>query len=396
MAGQIGVAVIGAGMAGRAHLRGTARLRRCSTHRCRPLRYVAVVDANEAVAKDAAAALRLRARRHRLARAARRRRRPGGQRRRRQPPAPRDRRGACSPPGKHVLCEKPLARQPRRRARHDRGGRGPPRAGHRHRLRLPSPAGGRRHPRPAPAASSARCRTSTGATGATTPAAPRRPMAWRYKGGPGTGALPTSAATSSTSRSSSAVRCSSVSGATFTTKVTERAVPHRHHLRPRQGRAQRRLRAGRERRRRRPSPRSFASGAIGTFSVSRIATGHANSLGFEVLAERRRRALGHGPPRRVLGRPPAARRRARRLQPGARRAGAPLRQGRAADGLPRCLVRRRRPVRLPGPGLHRAGGRHRGGYHRWPPSTDGVRDLTVVDAVIRSAAAGGSSVDVVH
>ena len=33
---------------------------------------------------------------------------------------------------------------------------------------------------------------------------PQTPMAWRYKGGPGTGAWPTSAATSSTSPSSSA------------------------------------------------------------------------------------------------------------------------------------------------------------------------------------------------
>ena len=72
----------------------------------------------------------------------------------------------------------------------------------------------------------------------------------------------------------------------------------------------------------------FASGAVGTFSISRVAPGHANSLGLRPHGRARRREVGHGPARGVLGHPPAARRRPRRLQPGARRAGPPLRQGR--------------------------------------------------------------------
>ena len=55
MAGQIGVAVIGAGMAGRAHLAGYRSAPTLFDPPLPPLRYVAAVDANEAVAKDAAA-----------------------------------------------------------------------------------------------------------------------------------------------------------------------------------------------------------------------------------------------------------------------------------------------------------------------------------------------------
>ncbi|MEP6650931.1 MAG: Gfo/Idh/MocA family oxidoreductase, partial [Lapillicoccus sp.] len=54
MADHIGVAVIGAGMAGRAHLAGYRTAPTLFDPPLPPLRYVAAVDANEAVAKDAA------------------------------------------------------------------------------------------------------------------------------------------------------------------------------------------------------------------------------------------------------------------------------------------------------------------------------------------------------
>jgi hypothetical protein len=49
----------------------------------------------------------------------------------------------------------------------------------------------------------------------------------------------------------------------------------------------------------------FASGAIGTFSVSRIATGHANCSA-RGAGPTRVGSLGDGPARGALGDPPAA------------------------------------------------------------------------------------------
>src|SRR5690349_16944573 len=54
MSGQIGVAVVGAGMAGRAHLAGYRAAPTLFDPPLPRVRYIAAVDANEAVAKDAA------------------------------------------------------------------------------------------------------------------------------------------------------------------------------------------------------------------------------------------------------------------------------------------------------------------------------------------------------
>ena len=92
---SIGVAVIGAGMAGRAHCAGYRSAPTLFDPPLPPIHYAAVIDANEAVADDAAE--RYGYERHGtdwrelldaddVA---------GRQRRRRQPPAPRDRRGAA-------------------------------------------------------------------------------------------------------------------------------------------------------------------------------------------------------------------------------------------------------------------------------------------------------------
>ena len=283
MAGQIGVAVIGAGMAGRAHLAGYRSAPTLFDPPLPPLRYVAAVDANEAVAKDAAA-------RYGYERAstdwhellddddvqvvsvvvANQLHRPVVE--------------ALLAAGKHVLCEKPLAP-----SLDDARAMIAAAAAHPEQV---TGTGFVYRRQPGVAAIRDLLQQELGdvshfdgrywcdyARSAETP------MAWRYKGGPGTGALSDIGSHLIDMAEFLCGPLSSVSGATFTTKVTERAVP----IGTTYGHAKAQLSDVYE-----PVENddvaafnaSFASGAIGTFSVSRIATGHANSLGFEVLAER--------------------------------------------------------------------------------------------------------------
>ena len=152
--------------------------------------------------------------------------------------------------GKHVLCEKPLARLARRRRGDGGRRRSRTRPGHRRRLHLPPLAGRRRHPRNWSRRRSASLCTSTATTGATTRstrradhlALPRRPRHRRA----GRRRQPPDRPGGVRLR---ADRLRS-SGAAFATLITERPVPLGHHLRARQGASQRRTRAGGERGRR--------------------------------------------------------------------------------------------------------------------------------------------------
>jgi predicted dehydrogenase len=112
---------------------------------------------------------------------------------------------------------------------------------------------------------------------------PGNPMSWRYKGGPGTGAL---ADIGSHMIDLGEYLCgpiANVSGAVFQTFTKERPVP----LGATVGHAAGAVGDTKERVENEDIATftaTFASGAVGTFSISRVAHGLPNGLGFEVFA----------------------------------------------------------------------------------------------------------------
>jgi predicted dehydrogenase len=387
---RIGVAVIGAGMAGRAHCAGYRTAPTLFDPPLPPIRYAAVVDADESVAKDAAA-------------------RYGYER------ASTDWRSlledenvqvvsvvvanhlhkpiveALLQAGKHVLCEKPLASN-------ITDAKAMVAASQAH----PALAAGtafvyRRQPAVAAIRDLLRAELGevshfNGRYWCDYARSAQTPMAWRYKGGPGTGAL---ADIGSHLLDLAEFVCgplTSVSGAAFATKVTSRAVP----VGTTYGHAKAELSDVWE-----PVTNEdvatftghFANGAVGTFSASRIAPGHANSMAFEVLAE-------HGAAQWDMDRP-AEFSVIRRLQ------------GDGFDGYNQVLAGPAHPYIKGGlpmdfPGVSYGVGDLFGyqarafleqvaGIQGLPPVAtfeEGLRDLTIIDAVTRSAASGGAAVDV--
>jgi predicted dehydrogenase len=114
---------------------------------------------------------------------------------------------------------------------------------------------------------------------------PRAPMSWRYKGGPGSGALSDIGSHLIDLAEFVCGPIRSIRGAALPTVIGERALP----LGAAVGHAAAELSDKTE-----PVENedlvsftaSFASGATGTLSASRVAYGLANSLGFEVFTER--------------------------------------------------------------------------------------------------------------
>jgi predicted dehydrogenase len=114
---------------------------------------------------------------------------------------------------------------------------------------------------------------------------PQAPISWRYRGGPGTGALADIGSHMVDLGEYLYGPIASVSGAVFQTFITERPVP----LGATVGHA-----AGAVGEETGPVENediatftaTFRSGAVGTFSISRISHGLPNGLGFEVFAER--------------------------------------------------------------------------------------------------------------
>jgi predicted dehydrogenase len=114
---------------------------------------------------------------------------------------------------------------------------------------------------------------------------PTNPISWRYRGGPGTGALADIGSHMIDIGEYLCGAIASVSGAVFRTFTQERPVP----LGATVGHAAAEIGDRME-----PVENediatftaTFASGAVGTFSVSRVHHGLPNGLGFEVFAER--------------------------------------------------------------------------------------------------------------
>ncbi|MER7072757.1 Gfo/Idh/MocA family oxidoreductase [Terrabacter sp. NPDC000476] len=385
----IGVAVVGAGMAGRAHCAGYRTAPTLFDPPLPPVRHVAVIDANEDVAKDAAG--RYGYERH-------------GTDWRELLDADdvqvvsvvvanhlhREIVEALLAAGKHVLCEKPLAASLE-------DARAMVAAAEAH-PELVSGVGFVYRRQPAVAAirdlvvgELGEVSHFNGRYWCDYARSAETPMAWRYKGGPGTGALADIGSHLIDLAEFVCGPMTSVSGGAFTTKVTERAVP----LGTTYGHAKAELSDVRE-----PVENDdvatftahFASGAVGTFSISRIAPGHANSLAFDLMAE-------HGAAKWDMDRPAEF---------------SVIRQLRddGLDGYNQVLagpahpyVKGGLPMDFPGCSygvgdlfgyqarafLEQVAGIE-GGLPKVAAFDDGVRDLTVIDAVARSAAADGARV----
>ena len=386
----IGVAVVGAGMAGRAHCAGYRTAPTLFDPPLPPITYAAVVDTDEGVAKDAAA-------RYGYDRAdtdwrslldddtvqvvsvvvANHLHRPIVE--------------ALLEAGKHVLCEKPLAASLA-------DAEAMIAAAHAHPGQVTGTGFVYRR-QPAVAAIRDLLGNELGEIShfngrywCDYARSTRTPMAWRYKGGPGTGAL---ADIGSHLIDLAEFVCGSlvrISGAAFSTKITQRAVP----VGTTYGHAEAELSDVWE-----PVENDdvatftghFASGAVGTFSASRIAAGHANSLAFDVLAE-------NGGAKWDMDRP-------------AEFSVIHQLRGDGLDGYNQVLagpahpyVKGGLPMDFPGVSFGvgdlfgyqaRAFLEQVAGIQGLPPVAtfeDGLRDLTIIDAVRRSAAADGAAVDV--
>ncbi len=112
-------------------------------------------------------------------------------------------------------------------------------------------------------------------------ASPSGPMSWRYRGGPGSGALADIGSHIVDLAEFLAGPISAVSGAVLTTAIAERALPAGNAV----GHAAAELSDVTEKVDNEDVvtfTARFASGAAGTFTASRITWGHPNALGFEL------------------------------------------------------------------------------------------------------------------
>ena len=283
MSRDIGVAVIGAGMAGRAHAHGYRSAGTVFSAGLPPVRLVSVADINEELAADTA-------------------RRYGFERSDTSWQAivkaddidvvsvvvanhlHREIVEELAAAGKHVLCEKPLA---------------PTSTDAQAMLDAVEAAGVVARVgftfRRTPGIAAARQQIESGALGRPLyvnaqywtdyGSDPQAPMSWRYRGGPGSGALADLGSHLADTAEFLLGPVESVTGAALTTVIGERPLPLGHVV----GHAHVEVSDRRE-----PVENDdwasfsvrFANGATGDLSVSRIADGHPNTLKFEVFCER--------------------------------------------------------------------------------------------------------------
>jgi predicted dehydrogenase len=390
---SIGVAVIGAGMAGRAHCAGYRTAPTLFDPPLPPIRYVAVVDANAAVARDAAT-------RYGYEKAltdwreildddsihvvsivvANELHRPIAE--------------ALLAAGKPVLSEKPLA------AGLD-DARAMVEAAQAHPDLVTGCAFVYRR-QPAVAAIKDLLDSELGQVShfngrywCDYARSSQTPMSWRYKGGPGTGALADIGSHLIDLAEFVCGPLTAVSGAAFTTVVEERAIA----LGTTYGHAKAELSDVVE-----PVENDdvatftahFANGAVGTFSISRVAPGHANSLAFDLMAE-------SGAAKWDMDRP-AEFSVILNQTDDSRNAFNGFNQVLAGPAHP--YVKGGLPMDFPGCSYGvgdlfgyqaRAFLEQVAGIKGLPPVAsfeDGLRDLTIIDAVTRSATQGGATVDV--
>ena len=283
MNNDIGVAVIGAGMAGRAHAHGYRSAGTVFSAGLPPVRLVSVADINEDLARDTA-------------------RRYGFERHDTSWEAivkaddidvvsvvvanhlHRDIITELAAAGKHVLCEKPLAPTAAdARAMIDavEAAGVVARVGFTFR-RTPGIAAAREQVQSGelgrPLYLSAQYWTDYGSD-------PQAPMSWRYRGAPGSGALADLGSHLTDVAEFLFGPVESVTGAALTTVIPDRPLPLGHVV----GHGHAEVSDQRE-----PVENDdwasfsvrFANGATGDLSVSRIAFGHPNTLKFEVFCER--------------------------------------------------------------------------------------------------------------
>ena len=115
---------------------------------------------------------------------------------------------------------------------------------------------------------------------------PDAPISWRYHGGPGSGALADIGSHLVDLGEFFCGPVASVAGTTFVTAVKDRPVPLGVAVGHAGGVAVGEDREPVQNEDVATFTATFAGGAVGTFAVSRIAHGHANTLTFEVACER--------------------------------------------------------------------------------------------------------------
>ncbi|CDR17870.1 Gfo/Idh/MocA family protein [Streptomyces iranensis] len=387
----LSVAVIGAGMAGRAHAAGYRNVNTVFDAGLPPVRLAAIADANIALGEDAA-------RRYGYEKAL-----PSWEAVAEDPTIDavsivvgnalhRPIAEALVAAGKHVLCEKPLAgtlEDARAMAELERGADVVTAVGYTFR-RSPAIAAIRDHVLRDELGDLALFSGRYWCDYATDP---KGPLSWRFKGGPGSGALGDVGAHVIDTAEYIAGPITAVSGASLSTQIPKRPLPLGavvgHNAAPvsdELGAVENEDTASFTVR--------FESGLVGTFSVSRTAFGLPNGLSFDVLGVGGRAAFDQHRPAEYLFDD---------AQPDARPSGA--RQIIAGPNLP--YFKGGYPMEAPGVGGGNAEmftyqaraflDQVAGVAEPLPPCAtfaDALRTMEIIQAVVESSRRGGTAVDV--